>query len=211
MTIIVDTRETELIPKLKARKDLQIVEEFIEIGDVLLPDGFVIERKTEKDFIASILDKRLFSQLNNLTQYDFPIIAVIKDDLWKDFYFCRNRYIHNVYTGTLTSIAISYPKVRLQYFYDEGQFIDYVVSLHKKLTEESTSVRPKPLMRKAESLQERKENCLAQIQSIGIPTAQKLLEKFGTISKIANASEEELKEVEKLGDKSIKYIKETLN
>jgi Fanconi anemia group M protein len=209
MTVIVDTREQELIKLLRTKKDLGLEEDFIEVGDLLLPEGFVIERKTEKDFIASILDKRLFNQLNNLVQYENPMIAVIHDDLWKNFYFCRNRYIHNVYIGVLSTIAASYPKVKMQYFYDTNQFVDYIVSLHKKLTEEGKGSRPKILMRKPTSIQERKENALTAVEGIGVATAQKLLDKFGSVVKVGLATEEELKEV--LGEKNIKHVKETLN
>lgn len=210
MTVIVDTREVDLIRILKTKKDLGLEEDFIEVGDVLLPDGYVIERKTEQDLIASILDKRLFTQLNNLLQYENPIIAVIKDDLWKDFYFCHNRYIHNVYIGVLTTIAVSYPKVKMQYFYDMNQFSDYIVSLHKKLTEDGKGGgRPKILMRKPTSIRERKENTLTATQGVGVATAQKLLDKFGSVVKVGLASENELKEI--VGDKIIKNLKETLN
>ena len=98
------------------------------------------------------------------------------------------------------------------FFDNEDEFISFVTSLEKKLNEEGTSsTRPKPLMRKPESIQDRKENCLCGIQGVGIVMAKKLLDKFGSIVRVGSATEKELSQIEKLGQKTIKNIKETLN
>ena len=209
--MIIDNREPKnLIQKLEAKK-IPVELDFIESGDYLLSDGYAIERKTIQDMVASISDKRLFNQLNSLIQYDNPVLAIINDNKWEAFYFCHNRYIHNVYIGTMTTILLSYPKIKIIQFDTENEFVSFIASLDKKLKEDGKHERPKPMQRKAESLQERKENCLAAIQGVGIATAKRLLEKFGSIKKIADAQEEELLKIEKLGEKTIINIRETLN
>lgn len=211
--MIVDSREPlELKQKLKSKKDILVVENLIECGDYLLSDGYSIERKTMPDFIASISDRRLFTQLGNLIQYENPILAIINENKWESFYFSRNRYIHNVYIGTLTTILLSYPKIKIMYFDTDNEFISFLVSLEKKLNEDGKSgCRPSPMMRRPQSLDDRKENVLCAVSGIGVLSAKKLLAKFKSVNAIANASEEELKTVEKIGDKVIKNIKETLN
>ena len=211
--MLVDNREPkEIIQKLKGKKDILVVEDFLECGDYLLSDGYAIERKTIQDFVASISDRRLFTQLSNLTQYEYPILAIIGNNKWESFYFCRNRYIHNVYIGTLSTIAISYPKVKMMFFDNEDEFISFVTSLEKKLNEEGTSsTRPKPMQRKPKTLQETRENILCGIPGVSVKTAQKLLDKFNSVNAVANAKEDEFKQIEKIGDKLIKNIKESLN
>jgi len=208
--IVVDKREgKELIQKLRAKKDIKVEEDFLEVGDFQLSDGFIIERKTIQDLVASISDRRLFTQLGNMLQAENPILAIINDNKWMAFYFCRNRYIHNVYLGTMTTITLSYPKVRIMQFDTEEEFISFVASLEKKLNETGKSgERPKALTRRPTSLQDRKENALACSQGIGIKSAKLCLENYKTISKLCGAS---LEDLEKILGKKASNLYELLN
>jgi len=211
--MIIDSREPHsIIQSFKSKKDLLVIEEFIESGDYLLSGGYAIERKTIQDFIASISDRRLFTQLNSLVQYDNPILAIIGDvaDKWNSFYYCHNRYIHNIWDGTMSTILISYPKVKIMRFDNEEEFIRFLVSLERKLNEDGkSSSRPKPMMRKPESIEDRKENALACAKGIGIKTAQTILKENKTIADICLEKKEELEKI--LGKKAAENLYEMLH
>jgi ERCC4-type nuclease len=210
--MIVESREPSSNWEKIQKESPSSTKEFFECGDYLLPCGYGIERKKGRDFLGSLLSKRLYEQLINLCQYEHPILAVISDNIWKDFYYSQSRYIHNVYLGTLSTVTAKFPQVRILQFEDDDQFIAFLVSLEKKLLEEGgDKERPKPFARRATSLEDRKENCLAQIEGVGIKMAQKLLKEYGSINKIAQATEEALQEMDKLGKKTAKNIVETLN
>ena len=66
-------------------------------------------------------------------------------------------------------------------------------------------------MRRPESINDRKENCLCAIQGVGMASAKKLLTEFGSIKEVAEASEESLMKIDKIGEKQAKNIKDTLN
>ena len=67
--IIIDTREKQsLIAANLIEKKANIKFETLEIGDYLIQDT-IIERKTYKDFIISIINKRLYTQLNEIKKY----------------------------------------------------------------------------------------------------------------------------------------------
>jgi ERCC4-type nuclease len=208
--MIIDSREPkEIIQKLKAKKDVKVEEDFIEVGDYLLSDGYTIERKTIQDLVASISDRRLFTQLNNLLQAENPVLAIINNNKWESFYFSRNRYIHNVYIGTLTTILLSYPKIRIMYFDTDSEFISFLASLEKKLNETGKSgERPKALIRRPTSLEDRKENALTCSQGIGVKSAKLCLENYKTISKLCGAS---LEDLEKILGKKASNLFELLN
>jgi len=209
--MIVDSREPES-NWVKIKKDSpDSTKEFVEVGDYLLTNGFAVERKKGRDFLGSLLSKRLYEQLINLSQYEHPILAVISDNIWKDFYYSQSRYIHNVYLGTLSTITAKFPQVRIIQFEDDDQFISFLISLEKKLLEEGPKERPKPFTRKPTSLQDRRENCLTQIEGVGIKMSQKLLKEYGSIDGVCNATEESLAEIEKVGKKTAKAIFETLH
>jgi len=161
--------------------------------------------------MASVMSNRLFEQLNNLYEYDNPILAIISENIWRDFYYTKSKYIHKQYIGVLSTLTCKYPKLKIVYFDTDDSFIDYMVSLDKKLNEDGKKERPAPVMRKAKSIQMRKENALTAAEGVGIPMAKKLLKKYGSIIQIASAEDDDMLKIDKLGKKTVKNIKELLN
>ena len=106
--IIIDSREPTRIKQLIAKRGVSTQGEFLEIGDYLLPGNTIIERKTGADFISSIYDKRIWVQAKNMSQYEHPIIAIITENKWKDFYFRKGRYTHKTWMSTIATLSSSY-------------------------------------------------------------------------------------------------------
>jgi len=208
--ISVDARESDRI--LKAlQKDTDSKKEFREVGDYELDGGYAIEHK-DWDLLQSIISHRIFDQLNNLCNYEHPILAYNLENLWQMFYFSQSRYVHKQYLGLLATLVVKYPNLKIVPYLGEDQFIDFVKTLDKKIHEGDRVIpRPAPFMRKTSSLKEDKENCLTGIKGVSIGKSKKLLDYFGSIKAICNASEEELREVESIGPKLAKNIWETLN
>lgn len=208
--ILIDKREPDRIIKKLKSKAPEVEEQFIEVGDYLLDDGFAIERK-DNDLLASIMSNRLYDQLNNLCEYEHPILCIIMEDKWKNFYHCNSKWIHKAYAGTLTTLACSYPKLKIFQFDDEDEFISFLVGLDKKIHKEGKSERPAPIYRKTKNIKIRKEDALTAIEGVSVGKAKKLLQCFGSIRNIANANLEELKLVDGIGDKLAEKIRDTLN
>ena len=81
--ILIDNREKDSgIPELLKEKGIPILFENLEIGDYIIGD-LIIERKTSKDFIASIFDGRIFQQANKITSYTNRAILLIEGLLQK--------------------------------------------------------------------------------------------------------------------------------
>jgi ERCC4-type nuclease len=78
--------------------------------------------------------------------------------------------------------------------------------MDSKLTSNEKSKRPVPVTRKAKSMDEVKENCLSQIPGVGLSMSKKLLKRYGTIQNICNLTKKDLKEIDKLGDKTAEKI-----
>jgi len=60
--IFVDTRETSILEYFK-QYDCIVQRKMLLIGDFVVSDRVVIEKKTVSDFTQSITDKRLFQQM----------------------------------------------------------------------------------------------------------------------------------------------------
>ncbi len=77
LTIIVDHREPAEIKKRLIKLGMEIKEEQLDIADYVLSDTVACERKTGADLISSIIDNRLFEQIDRLIEtYDQPILIV---------------------------------------------------------------------------------------------------------------------------------------
>jgi len=205
MTIIVDSREPDdIIRKLCAR--VRTEKEFIEVGDYLLPDGYALERKKGNDLMASVGNNRLFEQLNALCEYEHPILCIVENNLWKSFYFSKNRYIHKQYIGTLTTLSCKYPKLKIMFLEEDEMFVSYVTSLHNKLLEDGHSERPSPIHRKAKSVKVRSENALTCSKGVGVKTAKRILNHFGSIEEVCDATLAELELVKKVSKSAAKNV-----
>jgi DNA excision repair protein ERCC-4 len=206
--ILIDSRETGIIKKLKNKQGIIVQEEFLEVGDILLNKSICIERKTGSDFLSSIRDRRIWVQASNMIQFEKPIICIITGNIWRDFYFSQSKWIQKSYLGTLATLTASFG-ISVVTFDTEDDYIDYIVQMEKKLCEEKSGERPKPLCRKPESLEDRKENSLACAKSIGIKTAKVCLGKYKTIDDICKISLKELEGI--LGKKAAENLYELLH
>ena len=76
--VIVDNREQKLMALLDKKKDVITYEsKQLDIGDVVISSEVAIERKEGFDFVASIMDNRLFEQLLRLKDtYQYPILLL---------------------------------------------------------------------------------------------------------------------------------------
>jgi Fanconi anemia group M protein len=105
LKIIVDHREPIEIKKRLRKFGMEIEEKQLDIGDYILSDTVVCERKTGSDLIASIMDNRLFEQIDRLIEtYEQPILVLENLELAFERIEWKKRKKH-VY-GALTYIFL---------------------------------------------------------------------------------------------------------
>lgn len=205
MTVIIDSREPSRLKVLLKKKGVETKGDYLQIGDYLLPNSTIIERKTSADFLASIFDKRIWIQANNMSQYEHPIIAIIAGNKWKDFYFRKGKYIHKTWIGTIATLSCKY-NISVITFEDEDEFLDYLKALDSKLSTEKESTRMDSIVRKPKNDTEVKENIIAAIPNIGIKTAQDIINKYKTVSNVCNTSISDLIKIDGIGPKTAEEI-----
>ena len=64
--IFMDKRENKDLEKYFFQYDIDLQNKMLLCGDFILSDRVCVERKTTNDFISSIMDRRLFTQLKEL-------------------------------------------------------------------------------------------------------------------------------------------------
>ena len=197
--IIVDNREKNslVIANLLA---LNIKLEFqqLEIADYIIGNT-AIERKTISDLISSMLNKRIFSQLENLKQYPNPLLII---ENYQNLDLSETKLNENAIRGLLLSISIDH-KIPIIFSKDEKETALFLSLLAKKKKTE-ISLRAKIKISDSKKLQ----FILEGFPSIGPKTAKKLLNKYKTIKSIINAPENEIRLL--LGKKADKFL-ELLN
>lgn len=102
--VFADTREgnSKVIRHL-SEMEIDVKVQAMAVGDYQVSDEVVIERKTAKDFVDSIVDKRLFKQARSLMEeFKRPLIILEGDDLY-------NGMINpNAIRGSIASIALDF-------------------------------------------------------------------------------------------------------
>ncbi|MDP4012695.1 MAG: ERCC4 domain-containing protein [Candidatus Nanoarchaeia archaeon] len=214
MKVIVDHRERSSgIIKELYKRELEVEIKELKIADYVLHskngEGKIqtvgIERKTQNDFLNSIIDKRLVEQLLVLKEnFDIPILIIEGEE---NMYEIRN-FHPNAIRGMLASIAVDFqiPTIFTKSVRDTAGLIAVIAKrLEKPRKLPSLLSKRKPLTTK-----EHQEYIIESLPGIGPTLARSLLKKFKTIESIINASEEELKTIDKLGPKKISAIKKVL-
>ncbi|MHA1972025.1 MAG: ERCC4 domain-containing protein [Candidatus Hodarchaeales archaeon] len=209
--VIVDTRETSSkLPRLLKKMGAKLKPKELEVGDYVLSKRVVVEFKTYSDFIASILDGRLFkpkspsdvSQLSKLSQQEVPIIVIqLEDEI--------QRQVHvNSIMGAISSIILDF-KITVVFTRDYEETASFLYQIAKREQEKRTSAISLPTVSKKEhSIKEIQRFMLSAIPGINIQKANKLLEKFKSLSGISGASIDELSAVPSIGIKLATRIKD---
>lgn len=204
--VFADTREgnSKVIRHL-SEMEIDVKVQAMAVGDYQVSDEVVIERKTAKDFVDSIVDKRLFKQARSLMEeFKRPLIILEGDDLY-------NGMINpNAIRGSIASIALDFgisiiPTRNAQ---DTAAMIKRIAIREQSGEKTPIQIRTD---KKPVNLWEQQLFIIESLPNIGPVNAKNLLEHFGTVANIINASESQLQEVEGIGKKIAANIRKVVD
>ena len=207
--IIVDYRErtsgivTELAKENEIELKQLISADFIIDGNNKNQEKQLIgiERKTKEDFLNSIIDKRIITQLNILREHFSHPILIIEGT--ENLYQMRN-FHPNAIRGMLAAIAIDFqvPILYTRNYKDTAKLITVIAKrLEKPKKLSSLLTQKKPF-----TLKEQQELLVSSFPGIGPETSKLLLKNFKSVKNLMNADEKQLKEVDKIGPKKALQI-----
>jgi Fanconi anemia group M protein len=205
-TIIVDSRELGSATTRELSKyDIAITQETLSIGDFIISDRTAVERKTVEDFVASIIDGRLFEQVSNLkSAYEMPVLLIEGES----FQTSRNIAPEAV-MGAVASVIVDFgvPVVWTRSPSESALLLLSIARREQSKGERRPRIR---MERKPESLAHEQEFVIAGLPLIDTVLARRLLRAFGTVEKVFLASEQELQNVEGIGRKISDRIRKLL-
>lgn len=205
VTIYADYRETSgNVIKELYNLGVKIVLKSLSIGDYQLSDNVIVEVKSVEDFVASLLDGRLWNQLSNMTNIKSLLIIQGLNDIYSV------RRIHpKAILGAMASITIDYgiSIIQTRNPKETAQLLALIAS-----REQFFGDRVKRLhVAKPKTLKEFQEYLISSLPGIGLRISRQLLKEFGKPVNIMTADISLLSKIKGLGIKKAQFIKQILD
>jgi len=199
--ISIDDRETsskvvEVLSGLGAAIRL----ERLAHGDYAVGDRIVIERKTARDFVDTLINRDLLGQIKAMAEtVPRPVLIIEGGDLY------TQRDIHpNAIKGVLAALAIDMG-VSLLFTRDEQDTAQMLFIIAKREDSERGERKVHP-HKSHRSVREDLEYIISAFPEIGMKNARLLLSHLGSVQAVANAELPELTAIKGIGEKTAQKI-----
>ncbi len=202
-TIIIDDRESPAVmDALQAHPACQISVQRLSLGDYLVDDRLLFERKTLPDFAISVMDGRLFRQAARLAASERHGIIVLEGTV-KDL--ANHGITREALQGALISISVIFGIPLLRSF-DAAETARLMLHTSRQVR----SVRNGAVGSKGRRPKAKRRVQLQILQGlpgIGPARAQSLLEKYGSVERVMQAGYEDLLETHDIGQETARRIR----
>ena len=207
--VVVDQRELDstIARDLSTRDGLRTRLETLAVGDYVLSDRVVVERKTVADFLDTLVggDRSLFQQVRDMSRhYARPVVVIEGDGLYEE------RNIHpGAIRGAIASLAVDFgvSVLRTRDETDTTELIATIATREQTERKRQVSVHGE---KAAKTLDEQQEYVVSAIADVGPVTAQSLLAALGSVEAVMTATEAELQEVRGVGAKTARRVREVV-
>ncbi|MFO7926361.1 DEAD/DEAH box helicase [Natronomonas sp.] len=197
--IVADQRELDshIARDLSTREGIETRLETLEVGDYVLSDRVVVERKEVDDFLDTLVggDRSLFEQVGAAARYYARPVVIIEGDR---LYETRN--VHpNAIRGALASLAVDFGAsvMRTDDADDTANLLEVIARREQETDDRSVSVHGE---KGGKTLVEQQEYVVGSVAEVGPVTARALLEHFGSVEAVMGASGDDLLDVDGIGE-----------
>jgi Fanconi anemia group M protein len=207
--IVADQRELDstIARDLSTREGIETRLETLSVGDYVLSDRVVVERKSVSDFLDTLVggDRSMFEQVGDATRhYARPVVILEGEGLYEE------RNVHpNAIRGALSSLAVDFGAsvLRTEDEDDTADLLEVVATREQEADDREVSVHGE---KASKTLAEQQEYVVSSIADIGPVTARSLLEEFRTVEAVMTAREDDLLEVQGVGEVTAERIRDII-
>ncbi|MEF8842525.1 MAG: DEAD/DEAH box helicase [Haloarculaceae archaeon] len=207
--VVIDQRELDshIARDLSQREGVTTRLETLEVGDYVLSDRVVVERKSVGDFLDTLTggDRSMFEQVGAAARhYARPVVVVEGEDLY------GRRNVHpNAIRGALASLAVDFGAsvLRTSDTDDTAELLYAIARREQEDDDRSVSVHGE---KGSKTLAEQQEYVVGAIAEVGPVTARSLLAHFGSVEATMTADREALLEVSGVGEVTADRIREVV-
>jgi len=203
MNVIVDDRErsADVIKHLRQSADIHLEIRRLKVGDYLVEDTVIVERKTLIDFAESIKDGRLFRQAEQLCNHPKKAVMIL-EGRFRDF--AQSKMTRESMQGALINLMLVWgiPVLRSISEEETARLMIYTANQINRVLSggiKRFGYRPK-------SKRKRQLYMLQGLPDVGPGKAEKLLAHFGTVSSVIAADLYDLEAVDGIGKKMAERI-----
>ncbi|MEM5801215.1 MAG: ERCC4 domain-containing protein [Candidatus Aenigmatarchaeota archaeon] len=176
----------------------------LEIGDFIISENTCIERKSSDDFVSSIIDGRIFKQAEEMKKcYERPLIIIEGNNT-------NGRITENAYKGAIASLIMNFG-LNVLTVENEKETARMIYFLAKKEQEDFSKHIVIKGKKKPKDVKEMQQFFLSSLPGVSNIISQRMLEKFGSVKNLVNASEKELESIKGLKKKNAKMIYQIFN
>ena len=207
--LVIDQRELDsaIARDLSTRDGIRTRLETLEVGDYVLSDRVVVERKTVEDFLETLVggDRSMFEQVGDASRhYGRPVVVIEGENLYGQ----RNIHPNAIY-GALASLAVDFG-VSVMQTADEAETADLLAVVATREQEDGRREVSVHGEKQSKTLAEQQEYVVASIAEVGPVTARSLLEEFGSVEAVMTADTEALMEADGVGKVTAERIREVV-
>ncbi|MGB9577060.1 MAG: ERCC4 domain-containing protein [Candidatus Micrarchaeia archaeon] len=175
----------------------------LSVADFVVSRRVGLERKAFGDFEASIIDGRLFVQAGELAgNFERPLIAVVGGG--------EGRVHGKALRGAVVSLVVDYG-VPVLFFGDDEELAEFIFHVAEREQLKQPREARVRVAKKASSLEELQRFVVEGLPGVGPVAAKRLLEHFGSVQGVFEADEDELQEVEGIGEEKAKEIRRVVS
>ena len=208
--VVIDQRELDagIARDLSMRDGTRTRLETLAVGDYVLSDRVVVERKTVEDFLETLTggDRSMFEQVGDAARnYGRPIVVVEGEGLYD------RRNIHpKAIHGAVASLAVDFGASVMQTAGEDetADLLSVLATREQRESDRSVSVHGE---KQSRTLAEQQEYVVASIAEVGPVTARSLLEELGSVEAVMTADREALMTAEGVGEVTAERIREVVS
>ena len=218
--LIIDSREnsklSKLIIKRANKKNIPNEKKWLEIGDYVIGD-VCFEAKSASDFIGSVINKRIWVQLDNMDRCykkNFVVIYGTINDAMKVTKYMKNagpnykQLLRNQFIGAIGRIRLDYD-VQLIWRNNIVDAVDEIITIAKMAPVERNVINPTLLKRVATN--DVRVDMLTAIKGVSQTKAKAILKEHGCIMEIGDCNLDELTKIDGIGSVIADRINSVLN
>ena len=202
-SIIVDDRESRLvIAELESHPDCRVSVQRLPLGDYLVDERLLFERKTLPDFASSVMDGRLFRQAARLAASQLHGIIVLEGTV-KDL--ANHGISREALQGALISISVIFG-IPLLRALDAAETARLMLHTARQVrTARNSAIACKG--RRPKAKRRIQLQILQGLPGVGPGRAQALLEKYGSVQNVMQADYADLLDTSNIGEETAKRIR----
>lgn len=188
-----DNREINSgIPAMLKQHNIDVQMKQLYAGDYMIDNKIIIERKTNTDFVQSIVSGRLFTQCAKLRKSKMVPLMIVEGSPFKTAHDVTPEAVK----GALLAVNLSW-QIPVITSSSKEDTVQLIITAIKQYINPQIFI--KHVGRKPKKIQKQQHYFVQSLPGVGPALAKRMLKHFGSVTNLVNADIKMLRQVEGIG------------